>query len=178
MAQQPPAHHQVGSSKMNLRELLDELGSASEAARLQLHLLALEARQRKGEFDMRLESLERGLDRGVHQAFSTAAQRARQLTKALQASLGRPSPSAARKTAQIRVSAVMTEPVLVCSVDDVLHRPAQIMWDTDCGAVPVVDSAGRLCGMITDRDICMGAYTKGVSLKDIRVGDVMGQPVT
>jgi CBS domain-containing protein len=35
---------------------------------------------------------------------------------------------------------------------------ARIMWDNDCGCVPVRDFAGHLVGMITDRDICMAAY--------------------
>jgi CBS domain-containing protein len=163
------------STAGNLKELLDELGAASEAARLQLHLLVLEARQRSGEFAARLESLERGLDRGLHQALATATDRARQLTKTLHASFG--GGSSPQKPAETRVGAVMTDEVRACSPDDVLQRPAQIMWDGDCGSVPVVEASGRLCGIITDRDICMAAYTKGLSLSSIRVADVMSRSV-
>src|SRR5262249_37461820 len=143
-----------GASPSNLKEVLDELGAASEAARLQLHLLAVEARQRTGELSARLEHVERGLDRGFHQALATATDRARQLSKTLQASFTGGAP---QKSGQIRVGAVMTDDVHVCSPEDPLYRPAQIMWEGDCGSVPVVDS-GRVCGMVTDRDICMAAY--------------------
>ena len=162
----------AGSS--NLKDVLDELGAASEAARLQLHLLALEARQRTGELSARLENVERGLDRGFHQALATAAERARQLSKTLQASFAGGAP---QKSAQIRVAALMTDDVQVCSPEDPLYRPAQLMWEGDCGSVPVVDGAGRVCGIITDRDICMAAYTKGLPLNSIRVVDVMSRHV-
>lgn len=160
--------------RSNLQELLDELGAASEAARLQLHLLAVEARQRTGELSPQLERVERGLDRGFHQALATAAEGARQLSKTLHASFGGTTPE---KPAQIRISAVMTAAVHTCSPEDQLHRPAGIMWNGDCGSVPVVDSAGRLCGIITDRDICMAAYTKGLPLSSIHVADVMSHNV-
>jgi CBS domain-containing protein len=163
-----------GAATGNLKELLDELGGASEAARLQLRLLALEARQRTGELGARLEGVERGLDRGLHQALTTATDGARQLSKALLASFGGGSPG---KSAQIRVGAVMTDAVQVCSPDDLLHHSAQIMWDADCGSVPVVDASGRVCGIITDRDICMAAYTKGLPLNAIRVAEVMSRGV-
>ena len=163
-----------GTATGNLRDLLDELGAASEAARLQLRLLALEARQRTGELGPRLERVERNLDRGLHQALSVAADVARQLSKALHASFGGDSPD---KSRQIRVGAVMTDAVQACFPEDLLQRPAQIMWDGDCGSVPVVDVERRLCGIITDRDICMAAYTKALPLNSIRVADVMSRHV-
>lgn len=43
---------------------------------------------------------------------------------------------------------------------DMLSRAAQIMWERDCGCVPVVDASRHLMGILTDRDICMAAYTK------------------
>jgi CBS domain-containing protein len=51
------------------------------------------------------------------------------------------------------------------------------MWEKDCGCLPVVDEDGELVGMITDRDICMAAYTKGISLHDASVAAVMSHPV-
>jgi signal-transduction protein with cAMP-binding, CBS, and nucleotidyltransferase domain len=51
------------------------------------------------------------------------------------------------------------------------------MWDRDCGCVLVVDRSGVPVGIITDRDVCMGAYTQGLSLHAIQVQDVMSRPV-
>jgi predicted transcriptional regulator len=56
-----------------------------------------------------------------------------------------------------------------------LDRPAQIMWDHDCGSVPVVDDEGRVVGLVTDRDICMAAHFRGQPLTAIQVGTVMSR---
>lgn len=173
VAKPPEPSAKPSGSTSNLKDVLDELGAASEAARLQLHLLAVEARQRTGELSTRLENVERGLDRGFHQALATAAERARQLSKTLQASF---TGGAAQKSGQIRVGAVMTDDVHVCSPEDPLYRPAQIMWEGDCGSVPVVES-GRVCGMVTDRDICMAALTQGRPLHELLVNLAMARHV-
>jgi CBS-domain-containing membrane protein len=51
------------------------------------------------------------------------------------------------------------------------------MWEGDCGAVPVVHGEGHLVGMITDRDICMAAYTRGLALWQIPVSEAMSKEV-
>lgn len=66
----------------------------------------------------------------------------------------------------------MTEAPSTCGLDDSLNRAAQIMWELDCGCVPVVDASGKTAGLVTDRDICIAAYTQGRSLKEISVGSV------
>lgn len=73
----------------------------------------------------------------------------------------------------MRVSDIMTTDVVCCRLDETLDRAAQLMWDHDCGAVPVVDNLDEVIGIVTDRDACMAAYTRGVRLADVRVGDVM-----
>lgn len=77
----------------------------------------------------------------------------------------------------MKVSDLMTREVKSCVADDLLTRAAQIMWEGDCGIVPVVDSENRVIGVVTDRDICMAAYTKGLPLDAIRVRDVMAKQV-
>lgn len=72
----------------------------------------------------------------------------------------------------MKVRDVMIDDAATCGPSDALSRAAQLMWDHDCGFVPVVD-AGRLVGVVTDRDTCMAAYTKGAPLARIRVADVM-----
>jgi CBS domain-containing protein len=47
------------------------------------------------------------------------------------------------------------------------------MWERDCGAVPVVDAEGRLTGIVTDRDLCMAAYTQSRPLTGVAVGSVL-----
>jgi len=61
----------------------------------------------------------------------------------------------------MNASDVMTKTVRSCSAGDSLQRAAQLMWEGDCGSVPVVDSDNRVVGILTDRDIAMAAYTQG-----------------
>ena len=80
---------------------------------------------------------------------------------------------AARRRSAMKVQEAMTRNVAACGVRDMLNRAAQLMWECDCGSVPVVDEAGNVCGMITDRDICMAAYTQGLPLDQILVRSTM-----
>ena len=67
------------------------------------------------------------------------------------------------------VADIMTPHAHQCSVNDTLDRAARLMWEHDCGAIPVVDLRGHTVGMITDRDICMAAYIQGQPLHRIGV---------
>lgn len=71
------------------------------------------------------------------------------------------------------VGSIMTRSVGACTGTDTLHRAAQIMWDRDCGAVPVVDAESRAVGVVTDRDLCMAAYTRGRPLSAISVSSML-----
>jgi CBS domain-containing protein len=70
-------------------------------------------------------------------------------------------------------SAVMQKDPATCQPGDSLNRAAQIMWEHDCGAVPVVEHDGRLVGMLTDRDLCMASYTRGQPLWSMSVISTM-----
>jgi CBS domain-containing protein len=76
----------------------------------------------------------------------------------------------------MKVAEVMTKDVATCNVGDSLNRAAQLMWDRRCGCLPAVDEEGRVVGMLTDRDVCMGAYTQGRHLDDIAVTTAMSRP--
>jgi CBS domain-containing protein len=75
------------------------------------------------------------------------------------------------------VEQLMSRPAVTCNTSDSLARAAQLMWDHDVGALPVVDADGRLVGMITDRDICMAAYLRGQPVGDISVEMAMARQV-
>ena len=72
---------------------------------------------------------------------------------------------------------LMTKSVAICHTGDMLNIPAQLMWDHDCGAIPVVDDDGKIAGMLTDRDICMAAYTKNRPLDTLPVREAMATQV-
>jgi CBS domain-containing protein len=73
----------------------------------------------------------------------------------------------------MRVDELMTQKPATCSRDSSCAEAARIMWDCDCGSVPVVDDAGRAVGIVTDRDICMAALFQGAPLSLISIADVM-----
>lgn len=77
----------------------------------------------------------------------------------------------------MKVETLMTKDVESCSPDDSAERAARILWERDCGIVPVVASNATrlLLGVVTDRDLLMAAYLQGRALKEIRVGDVMSR---
>lgn len=78
----------------------------------------------------------------------------------------------------MRVEQLMAKEVATCSPDETLHQAVRLMWERDCGFVPVVESAERrVVGVVTDRDACMAAYTRGHPLAEIRVRDVMSTRV-
>jgi len=77
----------------------------------------------------------------------------------------------------MHVSELMSKPVVTCRTGDNLDVAARLMWEYDCGVVPVIDAEGRLTGMVTDRDISMAAYTQGKALWAIPVSTAMAKNV-
>lgn len=63
--------------------------------------------------------------------------------------------------------------VAVCRPGDSLSHAAGLMWDRDCGLIAVVDTDHHIVGAITDRDVCMAAYTQGQTLTALRVSSAM-----
>ncbi len=73
----------------------------------------------------------------------------------------------------MKVSELMTREVKTCTANDSLNDAARAMWDNDCGCVPILGDDSRLIGLVTDRDVCMAAYTQGRKLSDIQVTSSM-----
>jgi CBS domain-containing protein len=77
----------------------------------------------------------------------------------------------------MKVKELMTSEAKSCNVFTTLNGAAQIMWDNDCGFVPIADNEGRVIGVITDRDICMAAYLQGAALTGAPVTSAMSKQV-
>lgn len=79
----------------------------------------------------------------------------------------------------MRIDQIMTQDVCTCRQDDSLDRAAQLMWDRDCGCLPVcvADGVTRVIGLITDRDICMCALFQRKPLSELRVSQAMSKQV-
>lgn len=77
----------------------------------------------------------------------------------------------------MRIKEIMSHPVVTCPVDSTADAPARLMWEFDCGVIPLVDHEGRLAGIVTDRDLCMAALTQGKALSEIRSSSAMAAHV-
>ncbi|MDE3218373.1 MAG: CBS domain-containing protein [Nitrospirota bacterium] len=73
----------------------------------------------------------------------------------------------------MNVQDIMTSDVQCCGPDTNLAAAAKMMWDSDCGALPVLNVQGQVMGMITDRDICMASATKNKPASDLTVWETV-----
>lgn len=71
---------------------------------------------------------------------------------------------------------LMTRDVATCRPDEPMAAAARIMWEHDCGVVPVVDGQ-KVVGVVTDRDLCMAAFTRNEPLSRMAVRDAMAKEV-
>lgn len=75
----------------------------------------------------------------------------------------------------MQVEKLMTREPVMCRKGDSLSHAAQLMWEADCGCLPVVEDGDskRVIGTITDRDICMSAHFANKTLNDMKVEEAM-----
>lgn len=73
----------------------------------------------------------------------------------------------------MKVQDIMTSDVQCCGPDTNLASAAKMMWDSDCGALPVLNVQGQVVSMITDRDICMATATKNRPPSEITVWETV-----
>jgi len=78
----------------------------------------------------------------------------------------------------MHVNDIMSNNTCTCKIDTTLDKIAIMMWDNDCGAVPIVDDKNCPVGMVTDRDIAIGAALNNRPLWEITAGEIHnGRPV-
>ena len=77
----------------------------------------------------------------------------------------------------MKVEQLMTPSPATCGLSDNLAQAVERMWDANCGVIPVVDDAAHVIGVVTDRDVCVAAATRGLAPGEIRVGEMQRKPV-
>jgi CBS domain-containing protein len=85
----------------------------------------------------------------------------------------RRAPAKARRDGSKAIGQLMHTEVHHVGGDASSNDAARLMWEKDIGSVPVVDEAGKLIGIVTDRDIAMATYLRGVTLWNIPVRSLM-----
>ena len=161
----------IKTSNRRVDEAVSRLAAGFEQARDHQHLFSLETlrswHELEREVETKLEDIQHALVVDGQQATDVALVRLEELTRSINALLAR--------NTETRAHHVMTKELFCCGPADSLHRAAQIMWEQDCGVVPVLDDSGKLIGMVTDRDCCMAAHLQDVPLSHICVERVMAR---
>lgn len=61
----------------------------------------------------------------------------------------------------MRARDIMTREPECCRPDQTAGDAARVMRDRDCGCVPIVDDAGSVVGIVTDRDLAVRGIATG-----------------
>lgn len=77
----------------------------------------------------------------------------------------------------MKVQDVMTTAVRSCPPTANLAEVAAIMWEADCGIVPVVNERAEVLGVVTDRDIAIALGTRGTPAAQVHASEAMSVPV-
>lgn len=73
----------------------------------------------------------------------------------------------------MKVKEIMTPNAKAIWLTESLADAAQLMWENDCGVLPIIKDGRKVIGMITDRDICMAAAMRDINPSHVSVEEVM-----
>lgn len=149
--------------------LVDKFASAAGAVHSELSTLGREAFRRWRPFDETTHAPH--LDAAVSDATSAV----RELSHAMKAFLNEGINKLSELVVPVR--SLISREALTCTQDDSLAQAARVLWEHDCGALIVTDTEKHPIGMLTDRDVCMAAYTRGLPLHAMNVRVAMSTEV-
>lgn len=77
----------------------------------------------------------------------------------------------------MKVKEIMTPNATAIWLTESLADAAKLMWEHDCGVLPIVKDGRKVVGMITDRDICMAVAINDRNPSAISVEEIMSRQV-
>jgi CBS domain-containing protein len=78
----------------------------------------------------------------------------------------------------MQIAEVMTPGPIACAPETSVAEAARLMWEGDCGVLPVV-SGRALQGVVTDRDLFIALATRNAKPSELTVGAVVNEsPIT
>lgn len=77
----------------------------------------------------------------------------------------------------MKVRDLMSKPVIRIHADEPVSVAARTLTHYNVGALPVCGTDGRICGMLTDRDIVTRCLAAQRDLERVKVRDIMTQQV-
>lgn len=72
----------------------------------------------------------------------------------------------------MKVKDVMMRTAASCTLETNLGAAVEILWNRNCGILPVVDAQQDVVGVVTDRDICIALGTRNLLPGEIVVSQV------
>jgi len=76
----------------------------------------------------------------------------------------------------MKVRDLMTTKAVFCRPETNLAAVGALMWEHDCGLIPVVDDTEKVTGVITDRDICIALSTRDKQPSKITAREITTAP--
>jgi len=73
----------------------------------------------------------------------------------------------------MKVKEIMTPNAKAIWLTESLADAAQLMWENDCGVLPIIKDGRKVIGMLTDRDICMAMAMRDRNPSSVSVEEVM-----
>ncbi len=77
----------------------------------------------------------------------------------------------------MKIRDLMIDAVVSCRADANVAAAGALMWQHDCGFLPVVDDRNRVIGVLTDRDICIALCTRNVRASELTAREVAAQQI-
>jgi CBS domain-containing protein len=73
----------------------------------------------------------------------------------------------------MKVKELMTPDAKAIWLTESLADAARLMWENDCGVLPIIKDGRKVIGLITDRDVCMASAMRDTNPSAISVEEVM-----
>jgi len=156
--------------KQRAQKAIERLTTLRDEAKLRVHLASLDAQETFRHLERQVGELETRANREGERAIEGIKTAAQELTRELNEFMTSQVNSSVGLLTSAR--SLMTTHVCTCRADDSLSHAAHLLWEHDCGILPVL-SYDRVVGMLTDRDICMATYTQGKAPGELRVDSAM-----
>jgi CBS domain-containing protein len=151
--------------KERMQDALAELRTLRDEIRVDLHLAGMDLRDEWSVLEKRLPdgAAAARLREATREAVDGLTQELRAFKQRLRA---RQEPG--------ELARVMTHVLVSCSPADTVAQAIAKMWEADIGWLPVLDQR-RLTGILTDRDACVAAWSRGCRMDDLTVASVMSR---
>jgi CBS domain-containing protein len=72
----------------------------------------------------------------------------------------------------MKVQDAMMRTPAYCSPETNLGSAIEMLWERNCGILPIVDAQEKVIGVVTDRDLCVALGTRNRLAGQITVGEV------